>query len=215
MSKCNFSRITAICVAVSAVSISAPAFASNFLTGHGYAASVSAPTVKTYSVELNKTEVVRLPAPASTVIVGNPSIADISIHSPDTIFVIGRSYGETNLTILDHAGQTILDADIQVNNNVPRNGLRVFFGASGRQSYNCSPYCAAAPVLGDSPGFIAANSGGGGTINNPVAFGNSSSGSAGGISGGAGGSSLSGAGGAVTSSSASSASSSAPSSFGS
>jgi len=168
---------------MSSVGFATPALATNFLTGHGHTASVSVPTVKTYSVELNKTEVVRLPSPASTVIVGNPSIADISIHSPDTIFVIGRSYGETNLTILDHAGHTILDADIQVNNNVPRNGLRVFYGASARESYNCSPYCAAAPVLGDSPGFIGANSGNGGNLNNTIAFGNSSSGAAGGSGG--------------------------------
>ena len=34
-----------------------------------------------YKVELNKTEIVRLPGPASSIIVGNPNIADISVQS--------------------------------------------------------------------------------------------------------------------------------------
>ena len=199
-----------MCVALSTVSFAAPAFASSFLSGHSHTVSAVAPTAQTYSVALNKTEVVRLPAAASTVIVGNPQIADISIHSPDTIFVIGRSYGETNLTVLDRNGHTILDADIQVNNNVPRNGVRVFFGANARQSYNCSPYCAAAPVLGDSAAFIGANTGSGGNINNPVALGNS----AGGASSAVGPSSLGGGGTAPLASPTSSAGA-APSSFGS
>lgn len=185
-------------IAMGAMSVTAPAFASNFLTGQTHIVSgpIQAPESQIYTVELNKTEVVHLSAPASAVIIGNPNIADISIHSSRTIFVIGRSYGETNLTVLDTSGRTILDADIQVSNNVARNGVRVFFGGDGRETYHCSPYCAAAPVLGDSPGFIGANSAGGGGINNTIALGsNPGGGGAGGggfSGGGAGGSSLSG-----------------------
>ena len=45
-----------------------------------------------YSVELNKTEVVYLPASAGAVVIGNPEIADVSIHSANTIFVVGRGF---------------------------------------------------------------------------------------------------------------------------
>lgn len=121
-----------------------------------------------YSVELNKTEVVYLPASAGAVVIGNPEIADVSIHSANTIFVVGRGFGETNLVVLNAAGHKIMDADIQVVNNLPAHGVRIYNG-SERQTYSCAPYCQPSPVLGDSPGFIGANRGGSAAINNNIA----------------------------------------------
>jgi hypothetical protein len=110
-----------------------------------------------YSVQINKTEVLRLPAPASAVIVGNPDIADVSIHSADTIFVVGKGYGETNLLILDKNGNTMMSSDIQVITPQSRNQVRVFNASNGRQTYNCGPYCDPSPTLGDSKDFVTGN----------------------------------------------------------
>ncbi|MEP3890901.1 MAG: pilus assembly protein N-terminal domain-containing protein [Hellea sp.] len=121
-----------------------------------------------YSVELNKTEVVYLPASAGAVVIGNPEIADVSIHSANTIFVVGRGFGETNLVVLDAAGHKIMDADIQVVNNLPAHGVRIYNG-SDRETYSCAPYCQPSPVLGDSPQFIGENSGQSRAINNNIA----------------------------------------------
>ncbi len=106
-----------------------------------------------YSVDLNKTEILRLPAAASAVVIGNPSIADVSVHAADTLFVVGRGYGETNLIVLDQQGRTLMDADIQVSQSTSSQSVRVFNRGS-RQSFNCAPSCQPAPVLGDSPDFI-------------------------------------------------------------
>lgn len=111
-----------------------------------------------YRVDLNKTQILRLPASAGSVIVGNPSIADVTIHSPTMIFVVGRGYGETNLVILDRNGSTMVDADIQVTSITSTNGIRLFNGGD-RRSYSCSPYCQPSPVLGDNAEFIGANAG--------------------------------------------------------
>jgi hypothetical protein len=127
-----------------------------------------------YSVELNKTEVVYLPANAGAVVIGNPEIADVSVHSANTIFVVGRGYGETNLVVLDASGQKIMDADIQVVNNLPAHGVRIYNGAE-RSTYSCAPYCQPSPVLGDSPEFIGSNQGQTTTIDNNVASGNAAS----------------------------------------
>lgn len=117
-----------------------------------------------FRVDLNKTQVLRLPMAAGSVIIGNPNIADVSIHSSQTIFVVGRGFGETNLIILDQAGQTMMDADIQVTAITPSHGVRVF-NASSRQTYSCAPFCQPSPVMGDDAGFVGANSGQtGGTI---------------------------------------------------
>lgn len=113
-----------------------------------------------YSVQINKTEVLRLPAPASTVIVGNPDIADVSIHSADTVLVIGKGYGETNLLILDKDGNTMMSSDIQVITPQSRNQVRIFNSANSRQTYNCGPSCNPSPTLGDSDAFITGNTSG-------------------------------------------------------
>ena len=44
-----------------------------------------------YSVDLNKTEIVRLPENAGAVVIGNPEIADVTVHSANTLFVVGLS----------------------------------------------------------------------------------------------------------------------------
>ena len=102
-----------------------------------------------YNIELNKTEIIRLPEAAGAVVVGNPDIADISVHSSDTLFLIGRGYGNTNLIILNASGQTIMDSDINVVSPRARNNVKVYLGNnSERYTYNCSPYCLPAPILG-------------------------------------------------------------------
>lgn len=106
-----------------------------------------------YSIELNKTQIVRLPAAASAVVIGNPSIADVSVHSTDTLFIVGRGFGETNLIVLGADGQTIINADVNVSQKLSNNGVRVY-NRSARQTYNCSGNCQPAPVLGDDPEFI-------------------------------------------------------------
>ena len=118
-----------------------------------------------YSVDLNKTEIVRLPENAGAVVIGNPEIADVTVHSANTLFVVGRGYGETNLVVLNSSGHTIMNADIQVVNKISSNGVRLYNGKM-RESYSCVPYCMPSPILGDDPVFIQSNSGDAQTINN-------------------------------------------------
>lgn len=136
------SLILGTAAAIGVLSLSPLAIAGQYMT-NGQA----------YQVELNKTQILRLPASAGAVIIGNPSIADVSVHAADTLFVVGRGYGETNLIILDRQGQTLMDADIQVSQSVSSQSVRVF-NRGNRQSYNCAPTCQPSPVLGDSPDFI-------------------------------------------------------------
>lgn len=110
-----------------------------------------------YSVQINKTEVLRLPAPASAVVVGNPEIADVSIHAADTLLVVGKGYGETNLLILDKNGNTMMSSDIQVITPQSRNQVRIFNAANSRQTFNCGPSCNPSPTLGDAQDFIDGN----------------------------------------------------------
>lgn len=121
-----------------------------------------------YKVELNKTEIVRLPGAASSIIVGNPKIADVTVHSVDTIFVVGRGFGETNLIVLDAQGNTMMDTNLQVVNTLSSHGVRLY-NAKMRETYSCIPYCGPSPVLGDNPEFINMNTTEGRELNTTVA----------------------------------------------
>lgn len=122
----------------------------------GVSVTAHAGGAQSYTVELNKTEIVRLPGAASSIIVGNPKIADVTVQSSDLIFVVGRGYGETNLIILDAQGNTMMNADLQVVNTLPDNGVRLYNGKD-RETYSCIPFCGPSPVLGDDSGFISSN----------------------------------------------------------
>lgn len=123
-----------------------------------------------YQIDLNKTQILRLPSPAGAIVIGNPNIADVSVHSDDILLVVGRGFGETNLVILDQSGETMVDADLQVTSITSSHGVRLFNGKS-RETYSCAPFCQPSPVLGDDAAFIGANSGtSGGTISQSTVF---------------------------------------------
>lgn len=145
--------------------------ATSFLIFAGLTASALpalAGDTQTYKVELNKTEIVRLPGAASSIVVGNPKIADVTVQSVDTIFVVGRGYGETNLIVLDAQGNTMMQADLQVVNTLSSHGVRLY-NAKSRETYSCIPYCGPSPVLGDSEEFISGNTSGDREIDTTVA----------------------------------------------
>ena len=131
---------------------------------------LSAPNVSAadYSVDINKTEIIRVPGTAAAVVVGNPEIADVSVHSTDTLFILGRSYGETNLIILDSSGQTIMNADIAVSYTAPQNTVQLLNIGEGLETYSCNPQCLPAPVLGNTDAFRGANEGEATPINNSM-----------------------------------------------
>lgn len=124
------------------------------------AAAVSLPAQAgnggSYTVELNKTEILRLPGAAASIIIGNPKIADVTVQSSDLLFVVGRGYGETNLIILDAQGNTMMNADLQVVNTLPQQGVRLYNGKN-RETYSCIPFCGPSPVLGDDSRFLGNN----------------------------------------------------------
>ena len=126
------------------------------LMAGSFATPVLAGGSQSYTIELNKTEIVRLPGAASSVVIGNPKIADVTVQSSDLLFVVGRGYGETNLIILDASGNTMMNADLQVVNTLSTTGVRLYNGKN-RETYSCIPYCGPSPVLGDNTDFIGMN----------------------------------------------------------
>lgn len=84
-------------------------------------------------------DIITLPRPAKTIIIGNPSVVDATLNGDQAIVLTGQRNGETNLIILGQDNSEILRAAVRVGAAQPhkvevRNGLRI-------QSYSCAPAC--------------------------------------------------------------------------
>ena len=103
------------------------------------------------SVIVDRAKVFRLEQPAKTIIIGNPTIADVVMNDPTTLIITGKSYGTTNLVILDDDGQPIIDEIITV--SPPEAGVVTVQRSGQRYSYNCAPTCQPTINMGDHDDF--------------------------------------------------------------
>lgn len=103
-------------------------------------------------VKYDQSELVHLPRPAAQIIVGNPSIADISVKSDKLLVVTGKTFGITNVIILDAQNKVISNQRVLVR----RDEAKVVNLQRGvnRQSYNCTPQCNPSITVGDETGYF-------------------------------------------------------------
>src|SRR5262245_9164492 len=66
------------------------------------------------SVMIDHAKVMHISRPAEVVIVGNPGIADATIQDQQTLIITGRSFGSTNLIVLDASGKAISEETLSV-----------------------------------------------------------------------------------------------------
>lgn len=98
-------------------------------------------------VDVEHADVVRLPAPAATIIIGNPAIADAVIHDRSTLIVTGKMAGRTNIIALDRRGRVIFADDIVVGS--ARRGQVIVQRGMDRTTYACGQGCDAVAAVGD------------------------------------------------------------------
>lgn len=107
------------------------------------------------SVKVNMARILRISSPANTVIIGNPRVADVTIQDPQTLVLTGKSYGQTNMIVLDATGNAIADTMIEVV-QAQADIVTVYLG-SARTTLACAPVCQPTIMLGDDPTFSANN----------------------------------------------------------
>lgn len=90
-------------------------------------------------VSMNQARVLKLDRAVSKVIVGNSKVADATVADATTIVLTGRSFGTTNLVLLDAEGNAIVDERILVSID-EGNTVRVYRQTS-RSVLSCSPSC--------------------------------------------------------------------------
>ena len=98
-------------------------------------------------VTVDHAKVMRVSKPASTIIIGNPGIADATVQDATTLIITGKSYGVTNMIILGEDGQPIADTLLTVRAEAV-NAVTVY-RRTDRVTYSCSPNCERSLALGD------------------------------------------------------------------
>jgi Pilus formation protein N terminal region len=106
-------------------------------------------------VHLDQAKLLKLPERTSTLVIGNPLIADAVVQPGGVIVVTAKSYGMTNLVALDRTGTALAEYPIQVVG--PSDAVVVVYRGIERESYSCAPYCERRITLGDTPAYFNQN----------------------------------------------------------
>ena len=116
------------------------------------ALSSQAASAQDLIVKYDQASIVRLSRPAAEIIVGNPSITDVSIQSGTSLVITGKSFGITNIIALDSQGQVIRDQRVLV--RVDDDRMVVVNNGGKRSSFACTPNCAPTLTVGDDAEFF-------------------------------------------------------------
>ncbi|HOZ28141.1 MAG TPA: pilus assembly protein N-terminal domain-containing protein [Hyphomonadaceae bacterium] len=106
-----------------------------------------------FKVKVDETVTLKLNQAANSVVVGNATVADVTVHDARTLLVTGKAFGSTNLTVLDRAGNTIYTSQLTVGGE-DDNGLTIV-RSGATYSYSCVDKCRATPMVGDAPGHFS------------------------------------------------------------
>ena len=112
------------------------------LVATSFAAQAAEPII----IRSDQSQIIVMPRQPATVVVGNPSIADVTIQGQN-VFLHARSYGTTNIIILDDEGKQLADYEVTVMLG-GSNNLAMFKGGL-QYTYVCAPDCEVSLHVGD------------------------------------------------------------------
>ena len=103
-------------------------------------------------VKYDQSQLLPLKRPAAQIIVGNPSIVDVEIQHNDFLVVTGKTFGMTNLIVLDADRRIIEERRLFVQ----RDEYKVVNLQKGnkRELYSCVPQCNPSITIGDDSSYF-------------------------------------------------------------
>lgn len=129
-----------------------------FAFAAGFAASVlavlpfSSAKAQDLIVKYDQSQLIRLPRPVAEIIIGNPTIAEVTVQANNLLVVTGKTFGITNVIALDADRNIIQDQRVMVVRD--ENKVVSLMKGGKRESYNCAPQCNPALVVGDDKDFF-------------------------------------------------------------
>jgi hypothetical protein len=103
-------------------------------------------------VRYDQSQLLRLPRPVAEIIIGNPTIADVTVQANTLLVVTGKTFGVTNLIALDADRKIIQEQRIIVERD--ENRVVNLHKAGLRQSYSCTPNCSPTLTIGDDKDYF-------------------------------------------------------------
>jgi len=103
-------------------------------------------------VRYDQSQLLRLPRPATEIIIGNPSIADVALQGGNLLVVTGKTFGITNVIALDSDRNVIQDQRVVVERD-ERRVVNLHKGST-RFTYSCSPNCETNLTIGDDQTYF-------------------------------------------------------------
>ena len=100
------------------------------------------------NVEIDHATRVQLRAPAGSVIVANPKIADVTVVDANTLFITGKGYGVTEVIAVDALGRPLFQSQVVVSTG-STGSVRVWRGAQATEmacGSSCAPSVRAVPA---------------------------------------------------------------------
>ena len=140
--RCRYGRVLCLVICILAMGLFAdrPAVADGGGGGDGI------------DVVLDQARLIKLPERVTTLVIGNPMIADVSMQSNGLMVVTGKGYGVTNLIALDRNGATLMEKQVSVKG--PYANTVVVYRGMARETYSCAPFCEPRVTLGDAQPFF-------------------------------------------------------------
>jgi Flp pilus assembly secretin CpaC len=105
-----------------------------------------------FKLTVDQTVALKIPGAANSVVVGNASVADVAVHDSNTLLVTGKSFGTTNLMVLDSAGRTIYANQLSVGGQADTDMTIV--RAGGTYTYSCIEKCRSTATVGDASSYF-------------------------------------------------------------
>ena len=101
-----------------------------------------------YRLAVDQARILKLDRPATTIVIGNASIADATVRSGTMLVMTGKSFGVTNLIALDDNGEEIIRLNLNVTSL--QNKVLSLYRGTERRSYSCAPRCERTLMVGDN-----------------------------------------------------------------
>jgi hypothetical protein len=110
--------------------------------------------VPSIALPMDEVRVVAFSHPVSTVYVGNPTVADVSVIDSRHAFVLGKGFGATNLVALDVDGKQVVNEHITVFGHT--GSTVILHRGTAQATYTCaSSRCETSPTPGDDKDAFA------------------------------------------------------------
>jgi hypothetical protein len=100
------------------------------------------------SVPLDEVRILAFAQPISTLYIGNPAVADVTMIDKRHAFVLGKSYGATNIVALDASGTEVSNQQVVVFGSA--SSVITVQRGTARMTYSCAgARCEPSPQPGD------------------------------------------------------------------